>query len=75
MSERILGLRHSLEKALESDLDEEERLADILCALRAIEIDLELLKQTGLVSTLQSAKKKFQEKPIGLQIYELLGKW
>eukprot|EP00981_Chlorochromonas_danica_P006045 scaffold1263_cov170-Ochromonas_danica.AAC.9 len=74
-SEQLFGFRHSLEKALESDVFEEEQFHDILQALEKVPIDVDVLKQTGIVQPLQTLKKKYSEKEIGIKAKDLLARW
>eukprot|EP01031_Cornospumella_fuschlensis_P030895 gene30895-37334_t len=73
--EELLDLRKSIDKALQSDVPEAERISDIITILETFKVDLDLLKQTSMVQCLQSVKKQFAESDLGAKTKSLLLKW
>lgn len=73
--DQLFTLRRSLEKAIESETFEEETLNDLFNALSGIAVDVDILKQTGIVQVLQATKKKYQDNQIGTKAKNMLAKW
>lgn len=75
VKDELLDFKKAIDRALLSDVLEEERISDVLSALETVQVDLEILKQTNMVQCLQSVKKKFAESDIGNKVKALLLKW
>ncbi|RYH26304.1 hypothetical protein EON65_14730 [archaeon] len=75
VKEELLDFKKAIDRALQSDVPEEERISDVLSALESVTVDLDLLKQTSMVQCLQSVKKHFTEADVGMKAKALLLKW
>jgi hypothetical protein len=70
----VVGYRTVLEKALESD-DAQEEIKDVLKALKAFPITIDILRRTKIGLTIQELKKKHAGDNIGAESKGLLSKW
>eukprot|EP00601_Ochromonadales_sp_CCMP2298_P007487 CAMPEP_0173197668 /NCGR_PEP_ID=MMETSP1141-20130122/16286_1 /TAXON_ID=483371 /ORGANISM="non described non described, Strain CCMP2298" /LENGTH=320 /DNA_ID=CAMNT_0014122429 /DNA_START=26 /DNA_END=985 /DNA_ORIENTATION=- len=70
----VVGYRTALEKALESD-DAQEEIKDVLKALTAVPITIDILRRTKIGLTIQELKKKHAGDNIGAESKVLLSKW
>jgi hypothetical protein len=76
VSEIILH-RSTLEKLLPKDdnLEDEERMKDVLNALLELQMTVEILKETNIGQILQDIKNKFPEAPVGLLAKKVIAKY